>query len=497
MTANPKNISRKARRQARKAARKEKKRRRGLSVRLKIAATFTVFTVILILILNVYPILVSRDMVFSTKESAMTAQSSVISSSLSALEILTEDSVKQVMAILDITDATRIIVTDAAGLILYDTSEDSDTSGRYALLSEVSIALTGEVKFYCSYANGAFTSRAATPVVSSGGIIGAVYLYEYDANQGQIIRGLQRNLMRISILVAFVGILVISLLATTLTRRIKRLSAAMGVVRSGDYSYRLEVTGRDELAELSSEFNVLTGRLESTEELRRRFVSDASHELRTPLAAIRLLSDSITQSRNMDKSTMQEFVSDIGNEADRLQRITEKLMSLTKLDAGISTTPPEPSDLQAVANRTLHLLAPLAAKQRVSIVTELAPNCMVLASADDLYQIIFNLAENGIKYNVPGGKVILSLRRNRSQAILTVTDTGIGIPDGDREHIFDRFYRVDKARSRASGGSGLGLAIVHDAVLANGGTIDVSCPPAGGTCFTVTFPLYRRKDRHA
>ena len=466
-----------------------------MSVRLKIAATFSVFTFILILILNIYPILVSRDMAFATKESAMTAQSSVISSSLSALEVLSADSVKQVMAILDVTDVTRIIVTDESGLILYDTSEDSDTSGRYALLSEISTALRGDVRFYSSYANGAFTSRAATPVVSSGSIIGAVYLYEYDANQGQIIQGLQRNLMQISVVFALAGILVISLLASTLTRRIKRLSAAMGVVRSGDYSYRLKVTGRDELTELSSEFNVLTGRLESTEELRRRFVSDASHELRTPLAAIRLLSDSITQSENMDVTTMREFASDIGNEAERLQRITEKLMSLTKLDSGAGEAPREPADLQTVANRTLHLLAPLAASQNVTIVTDLAQGCTVLAPADDLYQIIFNLAENGIKYNVPGGKVLISLRRTRTQAILTVTDTGIGIPEADREHIFDRFYRVDKARSRASGGSGLGLAIVHDAVLANNGTIEVSPPEEGGTRFTVTFPLCRRKDR--
>lgn len=487
--------SRRVHRKAKKTARREARKRQGMSVRLKIAATFALFTFILILILNIYPILVSRDMVFATKESAMSSQSSVIASSLSALEDLTEDSVKQVMAILDVTDVTRIIVTDETGLILYDTSEDSDSSGRYALLSEVATALSGDVRFYSSYSDGVFISRAATPVVSGGGIIGAVYLYEYDANQGQIIRGLQRNLMQISFLFALAGIIVISLLATTLTRRIKLLTAAMGVVRSGDYSYRLTVKGRDELAELSSEFNVLTGRLESTEEARRRFVSDASHELRTPLAAIRLLSDSITQSKNMDVTTMREFASDIGNEAERLQRITEKLMSLTKLDSGINEAPREPTDLQAVANRTLHLLAPLAAKQNVSIVTELSQGCIVLASADALYQIIFNLAENGIKYNVPGGKVAISLRKTRSHAILTVTDTGIGIPDADLEHIFDRFYRVDKARSRASGGSGLGLAIVHDAVVANEGTIQVSLPSSGGTCFTVTFPLCRRKDR--
>ncbi len=464
-------------------------------MRLKIAATFALFIFVLLLILNVYPILVSRDMVFATKESAMDSQSAVISSSLSALEVLTGDGVEQVMDILDITDVTRIIVTDPGGRILYDTSETNDAAGRYALLPEISVALTGYTEFSCAYTGGAFESRSATPVVSGGHIIGAVYLYEHDAEQSQILLGLQRNLLNISFLFGGAGMVVIIVIATTLTRRIKRLTAAMGVVRSGDYAYRLKVRGNDEIAELSSEFNVLTGRLESTEELRRRFVSDASHELRTPLAAIRLLSDSITQSDNMDVNTMREFASDIGNESERLQRITEKLMSLTKLDAGIGQAQREPVDLQTVARRTLHLLEPLAATQNISLLTDLADNCTVLATADDLYQIIFNLAENGIKYNVPGGQVLLSLRRTRTHAILTVTDTGIGIPAADVEHIFDRFYRVDKARSRASGGSGLGLAIVHDAVIANDGLIQVSRPEEGGTRFTVTFPLCRRKER--
>ena len=482
---------------AKKAGKEISHQKKGLSVRLKIAATFTLFTVVLLLILNIYPILVSRDMVIATKESSMRSQSSVISSSLSALETLTEDAVEQVMDILDVTDVTRTIITDQAGLILYDTADENDAAGRYALLPEISVALDGYARFSCAYTGGVFISRAATPVFSGSDLIGAVYLYEYDDGQGQIIRSLQRNLMNISLLIGGAGILVILIIATTLTRRIKRLTAGVGVVRSGDYAYRIKVRGRDEIAELSSEFNVLTGRLESTEEIRRRFVSDASHELRTPLAAIRLLSDSITQSGNMDIKTMREFASDIGSEAERLQRITEKLMSLTKLDSGVAQAKREPVDLQTVANRTLHLLEPLAATQNVSVQTDLTGGCIVLAPADDLYQIIFNLAENGIKYNVPGGQVLISLHRNRTHAILTVADTGIGIPEGDMQHIFDRFYRVDKARSRASGGSGLGLSIVHDAVVANQGTIDVSRREEGGTCFTVTFPLCRRKDRRS
>jgi signal transduction histidine kinase len=472
----------------------EKQKKRGTSVRFKIAATFALFTALLLLILNVYPILVSRDMVFATKKSAMESQALVISSSLSALEVLTDESVEQVMELLDVTPMTRLMVTDPSGLILYDTSEEDDASGRYALLTEVSVALEGRTAFYCDYAGGVFRSRSAMPIVSSGGsILGSVYLYEYDSEQGEIILGLQRNLRNMSFLFGGAGILVIFLIATTLTRRIKQLTAAMGVVRSGDYAYRLKVRGNDELAELSSEFNVLTGRLESTEEVRRRFVSDASHELRTPLAAIRLLSDSISQSDNMPPDTMREFAADIGAEAERLQRITEKLMNLTKLDAGVTQMQREPVDMKTVAQRTLHLLEPLATEQHVSLDTDLADGCVVMASADDLYQIIFNLVENGIKYNVYGGSVTLCLKKDKFRAILSVADTGIGIPEADRQNIFDRFYRVDKARSRASGGSGLGLAIVHDAVVANDGTIDVARREPKGTVFTVTFPLSRKK----
>ena len=461
---------------------------------MQITAAFALFTAVLLLILNVYPVLVSRDMVVDTKKSAMQSQSLLIASSLSALDGLTGESVKQVMELLDVTPMTRMMVTDPGGMILYDTSDEDDL-GRYALLPEIAVALSGRSAFYCSYSGGAFSSRSAMPVVSGGNVLGAVYLYEYDGEQGEIILGLQRNIQTMSAVFGGVGIVVVFVIAATLTQRIKRLSAAVRQVSSGDYAYRIDVKGRDEVAELSSEFNVLTGRLESTDELRRRFVSDASHELRTPLAAIRLLSDSITQSDNMDETTMREFATDIGNEAERLQRTTEKLMNLTKLDSGVSQTQREPVDMKAVAERTLHLLEPLASQQDIALVTELDSGCTVLASADDLYQIIFNLAENGIKYNTPGGSVTISLRKDKTSAVLTVSDTGIGIPEEDMENVFDRFYRVDKARSRSSGGSGLGLAIVHDAVAANDGEISLSRRPEGGSLFTVTFPLCRKKDR--
>lgn len=458
-------------------------------------AVFALLLAVLIAMVNSYPIIASRDLVLRSKKSTLQAQAAVMSSSLSALESLSAEGVEQVMELIDVMPLTRILVTDPAGLILYDSSAEDNAVGRWALLREISDALAGNTVSSYAFSGGVFTSRAAMPVVSAAGsVLGSVYLYEYDAEQGAYITALQRNMRNVSLAIGGLGLLLIAIIATTLTRRIKRLAAAVRVVESGDYAYRIKVHGSDEVTELSEEFNILTGRLEATEEARRRFVSDASHELRTPLAAIRLLSDSITQSGEMDPETMREFASDIGSEAERLQRTTEKLMCLTKLDAGATQTRRECVDLAAVARRTMHLLQPLADAQKVSIVTDLSDGCTVLASADDLYQIIFNLVENGIKYNLSGGSVTLTLRRQENVVRFWVEDTGIGIPEQDLQAVFDRFYRVDKARSRASGGSGLGLSIVHDAVDANGGTVEVARRQPNGTRFTVTFPYYEPKE---
>ena len=136
------------------------------------------------------------------------------------------------------------------------------------------------------------------------------------------------------------------------------------------------------------------------------------------------------------------------------------------------------------------MLSPTAQAAGVRLRLELADPCPILIEEDDLYQIIFNLMENGIKYNIRGGTLTVCLRREADNAVLTVEDTGLGIPEDARAHIFDRFYRVDKSRSRSTGGSGLGLSIVHALVQNNGGTISVSSEIGKGSRFTVTFPLF-------
>ena len=273
-------------------------------------------------------------------------------------------------------------------------------------------------------------------------------------------------------------------------RKLRQLSNAIRIVSGGDYKYRMEVTGKDELAELSREFNALTAYLEDTERQRRRFVSDASHELKTPLASIRLLADSIVQTENMDTDTMREFVSDIGNEAERLQHMTEDLLSLSRMDDDIQIVP-EPVDVKKSVLDAIALLRPVAAEKQVTLNAELDDNCMVLATKDNMHHIVFNLLENAVKYNFPKGSVTAKLHAENGNVQLSVEDTGVGIPEDERYNIFGRFYRIDKARSREAGGSGLGLSIVHDAVKAHGGSIAVGANEPRGSIFIVTFPQYK------
>jgi len=456
------------------------------SVQLTFVSIFFVFIVVTIGLLNIYPTTSARDIVFSTKQSALMSQASVMSSSLSALERLSTDGVEQVMQLMDLEDYVRTVVTDAEGGILYDslrrgaTAEDPE--------DEIARALAGEAVFASQYTGDAFLSRTAAPVMSYGNVIGAVYFYDADSEPAMLIASIQSRLRNISIVAGVLTLLVIFLFTRALTGRLTALVKGMRIVREGDYDYRVPEKGSDEVTELTDEFNNMTQRLQRTEEVRRRFVSDASHELRTPLASIRLLADSVVQNDSMDETTMREFVTDIGSEAERLQRTTEKLMKLTRMDSHVPIER-SPVNVKRVAERTIHLLEPLAQNKNVTIYTELAEDCVIRAAEDDLYQIIFNLAENAIKYNSFDGNVFLRLEKQDADAVLIVEDTGIGIPEADIPHIFDRFYRVDKARSRAHGGSGLGLSIVADAVRSNGGTIKVERRTTVGTRFAVRFPL--------
>ncbi|MBR4308513.1 MAG: HAMP domain-containing histidine kinase [Oscillospiraceae bacterium] len=438
--------------------------------------------------LNLYTSNTIQDVIFKGRQNSMEDKAQLMTTALLQLEELNAVKAEEAINDMEELNTTRTVVTDGHGLALYDSLRFGNAEGKYLLFPELLTALEGQDVFYSRYRDRAIECRLAVPLVRDGKILGAIYLMEYNTEQGRLIHALERNIMRIS-LVLEGGIILFALIFSKIfSGRMRRILTSVRNMRNGDYSQRISLRGTDEMVILAQEFNELSDRLEDSEQRRRRFVSDASHELKTPLATIKLLSDSILQNE-MDPVTEREFIGDIGREADRLGRLTRKLLALTKIDSAMGEEM-EILDPATTVHKVARMIRPLAKPRGIRVECNCEKNCLLMMVEDDLYQIVFNLAENAIKYNHDGGWIGLELIKTEEMVELVVSDSGVGIPEESMPHIFDRFYRVDKARSRAAGGAGLGLSIVHAMVKRNFGTIEVTARPEGGTVFTVRFPLF-------
>ena len=458
------------------------------NTQFRYAMTYVAITLIVLLFLNIYCSYASQRLFYTSKEASMIEKCQLASDEISNLEVLNTSTITGIVNQMESLVVTRLIVTDLNGVALYDSSQTA--VGRYVLFPEILRAMedTGNDVFSWQYHDGIMDSRAATPIVYYGTIIGCVYMTEHDTSQGALIQSLQVTVLRVTMVLEIIVLLFSLAFSNTFSLRLKKIMTSMRIIQQGDYTHQVNMGGNDELTVLGNEFNDLTERLRTSEQKRSRFVSDASHELKTPLASIKLLTDSILQN-DMDMDTVREFVGDIGNEADRLNRMTSKLLSLTKVD-GQTVDESEIIYMAPTIRRVHRMLLPMANQAGIHIEMDLEDDCPVLILEDDLYQIVFNLMENGIKYNISGGKLWVGLHHRNDNAVLTVKDSGMGIPEDAISHIFERFYRVDKARSRQSGGSGLGLAIVRAIVQRNKGEIQVESHPGQGTLFTVSFPAF-------
>ena len=459
------------------------------SSQLRYAAVYIVLTFCVLLFLNFYCSETSQQLFYRSKHTAMMDKVLLVSSALGEQEVLNSDTARATIEKLGNLKTARLVVTDDSGRWVYDSLSEGSRSG-FCLFPEVVQALEGNDVITIDYHDGVMVSRAAAPILSFNNLSGCAYILEYDTDQGQLIRSLQYNILTVSLMLCYTVIFFSILCARAFTGRLRQIMDSIRTIRGGNYDHKVSLKGRDELTVLGNEFNALTDKLRHSEALQRQFISDASHELKTPLASIKLLSDSILQNE-MDPETLREFVADIGDEADRLTRMSEKLLSLTRFHPDVGSDC-EITYFTPTIERVLRMLSTAAELSDVTLNAEIVTDSSILILEDDLYQIIFNLVENGIKYNQPGGSLTVKLTRREDNAVLTVSDTGMGIPSESLGKIFDRFYRVDKARSRQTGGSGLGLAIVKEMVQRNRGSITVcsSGTAPTGTTFTLTFPVF-------
>jgi two-component system OmpR family sensor kinase len=296
------------------------------------------------------------------------------------------------------------------------------------------------------------------------------------------------QLLSTGLAVLAVGLVGGWLLSRRAVRPLEAMSATAAAISADNLSQRIDLAEVDsELGRLAQILNAMFARLEAAFERQVRFTADASHELRTPLAIIQSHTE-LALARPRSAEDYRAALEACLRAAKRMKGLVEGLLTLARADAGRLEMNRQRLDLGTLVEESAVLVEPLAAKAGVRLSLASSP-VAVAGDATRLTQVVTNLLTNAINYNRSGGSVSVTLEAAGQEAVLTVADTGCGIPEPDREHIFERFYRVDKARSRELGGSGLGLAICKSIVEAHGGAITFTSEENRGTRFLVRLPL--------
>lgn len=326
----------------------------------------------------------------------------------------------------------------------------------------------------------------AAPLVENGSYLGALLFSSYIQDVENSVQDVLDRTTLIFIAIAVFIVVLSFFLSSWLTKPIAELTAAIRTMgRKG--GVRVRVHGAGEIAELGEAFNRMSEQIEDHDRIRDEFVANASHELKTPLSAMKILSESMLYQDALDPAMAKEFFADINSEVDRLTRIINELLRLVQEDTKNAPFSLTEGRLDTLVERVMTRLAPLAEKKGIELTGGFAPiSCMFEAMR--MEQVVTNLIENAIKYT-DSGSVRVRVAREAEAAVFSVTDTGIGIPKEAIGKLFDRFYRVDKARSRSTGGTGLGLSIVKEIVESHKGKIVVESEMGKGSVFTVYLPL--------
>ena len=373
--------------------------------------------------------------------------------------------------------------------ILYQSGEPNDKSFDSHLVPLID-GWDSRTSTVALGAGGASKLLVVTTVVAVGQRTYLIELGYSEADNDRVLRGV---LVTLFIgLPAVIGVAAIGgyiLLKRAFTPVREMIEKANEISHSGVHS-RLPVrhTG-DDLEQLSITLNQMIHRLEKSFENSRRFTSDASHELRTPLTIIRGELEQLLVADDGASEQVKQGISSLLEETDRLIGIVQGLLALSRLDAGEAQRENTRFDLGELAAATTDQMSLLAEEKGVELHCTRNQRVEVKGDGSRLKQVVVNLLDNAIKYTPANGKIALDVRAAKGHAYLEVSDTGIGVPSEDLRRIFDRFYRVDQVRSRATEGTGLGLSIVWSICSAHGGTVHADNLPEGGCRFTVRLPL--------
>ena len=386
----------------------------------------------------------------------------------------------------------RIMLVNSGLVVVKDTAGREE---RKTIISEeVVYGMRGEINTYYNEEEG--VTELVMPIIlgasadSEGQVVGVMIL---EGSLGDVLaeqETFQENTAVLFIGTAMVLLVVALAVSGGMTKSLRALAGRIEhVTESLDDTQVIETGSYSEVNQIANAVERLMERMAATEKSRQEFVSNVSHELKTPLTAIKVLSDSLVLEPDVPIEMYREFITDINSEIDREAKIVNDLLALVKLDKTSGELNIAEININELLEIILKRLKPLALKRGIEMVFESYRT--VLAEVDEVkISLVFtNLIENAIKYNRDGGKVMVSLNADHKYFYVKVEDTGVGIPEEEQGLVFDRFYRVDKARSRETGGTGLGLSITKSAVQMHKGSIKVQSIPGVGSIFTVRIPL--------
>lgn len=335
-----------------------------------------------------------------------------------------------------------------------------------------------------------WVSYYAQPLTANGMNRGVLLLAVSIQSMSESLSVLQTEIIVIFVVMIAAIFIVLIVVTARASRPLMALADVMRNATAKTFNKRVEIKGPGEIAELVDAFNRMGSELSAHDRIRDRFVADASHELKTPLASIKALSESVIYCEDPPAELMLEFLKDINNQVDRLNNIVQDLLQVARDSSEDVEYNMETLDFSGIVFELCHFIQPVAEKKDLKLTADVEDGIEIFGDKLRIERVVTNLVDNAIKYTEKGS-ISVKLRRDRREAVLSVKDTGIGIPEESIPRLFVRFYRVDKARSRATGGTGLGLSMVDEIVNRHGGNIKVESKVGEGSEFIVRIPLQK------
>lgn len=454
-------------------------------------ATYVAVILIALTLLSIYILGILSGKLYDSEKVTLFAKANIISDSVTSCTDIDENTRFNINQILSGTDI-RSIITDSSCRVCFDTNYDSDLNGKIIIREAINKCMTNEEQAYAVTRSRNETNMmsVAVPLIGENGIIGSVYLVESISDIDDTISDIRRNLVLFAIIISIlVAMLSLSLSLMTIAP-IDNFIAVSKEISKGNFNIKAKEKGCSELVEMAKALNYMSAELDDFEQKRKKFVSDVSHELKTPLATIKLICDSLVTTGDPDPEMTQDFLGDLSDEVDRLTRLVERLLTLTKMDSNQNAAKLTPVDFVVMLNAVIHKLTPNAESKNINLYPDFSVSALkpMLLDYDKIWEAVYNIVDNAIKYTPDGGTVKLGLDLLGNTVYVRVTDNGPGIPEDEKEHIFERFYRLDDSRARDTGGTGLGLAIAREAAMLHGGTLYAENVEGGGSVFTIILP---------